>query len=197
MTTSMPPRYRFTVADFVRMHEIGIFDEDDRVELIEGIVMALHPVSGPHVWVSGRLNREVHRQTDDDVMNSINNPLFLRPDTLPLVDLAVIRASYNAAELPSASDAVLVGEIADASLDYDRAVKFPLYAQAGIPEAWLFDLVGHWIERHTDPGPNGYRQVAPAGQGERLASTVLPSLTFDVDEVLGPRWPTSRDPAGG
>lgn len=193
MTTDAPPmllpaaipRHRFSVEDFKRMHEIGVFDEDDRVELIEGIVIDLHPVGGPHVWVSGRLNGEVLRQTDRTYMISINNPLILRSDTLPLVDLAIIRASYNTAELPTAPDAVLVGEIADVSLDYDRTVKFPLYAEAGIPEAWIFDLVTGWIERHTDPVEGRYRQTAVAGRGERLTSTVLPSLTIDVDEVLG------------
>ena len=177
--------YRFTVADFVRLHEIRIFDEDDRVELIDGRVIELHPMSGPHVWTSGLVNRQVCRQTDDDLLVSINNPVVLRFDSLSLADLTLVRSPYNPAGLPTAVDVVLVGEIADLSLEYDRDAKLPLYAAAGIPEAWLFNLVAYRIERHSDPGPDGYRTVAFAEAGQQLASTVLPNLTFDAAELLG------------
>ncbi len=66
-------------------------------------------------------------------------------------------------------------------------VKLPLYATAGIPEAWLFNLVAVRIERHTDPHPDGYRTVAYAERGQRLASTVLPDLVFDTDELIAGR----------
>jgi Uma2 family endonuclease len=79
---------------------------------------------------------------------------------------------------------LMVIEVADTSRDYDRNAKFPRYGAAGIPEAWLFDLVGERIERHTEPGPHGYRQIALAGRGETLTSTVLPGLTFAADALL-------------
>ena len=78
-------------------------------------------------------------------------------------------------------------EVADSSLEYDRGIKLPLYAEAGIPEAWLVNLVANRLERHTDPGPAGYRTVAFAEAGQQLPSTVLPELVFDAAELLGLR----------
>ncbi|HEU5331025.1 MAG TPA: Uma2 family endonuclease, partial [Thermomicrobiales bacterium] len=75
-------------------------------------------------------------------------------------------------------------EVADTSRDFDRNEKFPRYGAAGIPEAWLFDLVAERIECHTEPGPHDYRQVAVAGRGETLTSTIVPGLTFATDALL-------------
>ena len=75
-------------------------------------------------------------------------------------------------------------EVADSSLEYDRGTKLPMYAAAGIPEAWLFNLIANRIERHTDPGPDGYQTVAVAAHGQTLPSTTLANLTFDADELL-------------
>ena len=74
--------------------------------------------------------------------------------------------------------------VPDRLLAYDRATKMPLYSRAGIPEAWLFDLVNKRVERHTDPGPAGYRLIAVAHRSESLASTLLPGLTVAVDVLL-------------
>jgi Uma2 family endonuclease len=79
---------------------------------------------------------------------------------------------------------MLVGEVSDSTLEIDRRVKLPLYAAAGIPEAWLFNLVAVRIERHTDPQPDGYRTVVFAETGQRLESTVVPGLVFDTDELI-------------
>ncbi len=87
--------------------------------------------------------------------------------------------------MPSPDDVLLVVEVADSSLAYDRTVKFPRYARAGIAEAWLVDLEGQRIERHTDPGMTGYRLIAILERGDALASTVLPAVTFPVDAILG------------
>lgn len=80
---------------------------------------------------------------------------------------------------------LLLIEVADTSLDYDRGVKLPTYAEAGIKEAWIADLTGEVIERHTDPSGTAYRLTARAGRGEMLRSEVLPELVLETDAVLG------------
>jgi Uma2 family endonuclease len=75
--------------------------------------------------------------------------------------------------------------VADSSLAYDRTTKLPLYATAGIPEAWIFDLTADRIERHTEPGPAGYRRSILAGRGQSLVSTVLPAVTLSVNDAIG------------
>ena len=129
--------------------------------------------------------RLLSRQLGDDALVSVQNPLRLSDDDEPQPDLAVLRDRDYGDAVPTAADALLVIEVADTSRDADRNTKLPLYAAAGIAEAWLVDLVAESIERHTEPRANGYRLIARAGRGESLASTVLPALTLVADAVLG------------
>ena len=76
-------------------------------------------------------------------------------------------------------------EVADSSLDYDRAVKAPLYARAGIPEVWIVDIPGETVERHSEPTAKGYRVVRPFGHRDTITTIVLPTVSLSVDEILG------------
>jgi Uma2 family endonuclease len=186
MTTAPPTRHRFTVADYQRLGEAGILTEDDRVELIAGEIIAMTPIGPKHLWCLNRLTYAAVRAVGDRASVSVQNPIRLADDGEPQPDLAVLRRQDGQDTVPTGADVLLVIEVADTSLAYDRGVKLPLYAAAGIPEAWLMDLAGEKIERHSDPGPAGYRSIAIAGRGEALNSTVLPALTLAADAVLGP-----------
>ena len=177
-------RRRFTVEDYHRMGEAGILTEDDRVELIEGTIVELSPIRDPHARAVNHLTEFlVVRLAGGEVTVSIQNPIRLSDDTEPQPDLAVLRGRNRG--LANAADVLLVIEVADTSRRYDRNVKLPLYAAAGIPEAWLVDLVARTIERHTEPHNGRYRQTTIARRGESLASTVLPAVILPVDAVLG------------
>lgn len=180
-----PRRRRFTVAEFERMGEIGIFTEDDRVELIAGVIVDMSPADGRHIAAVNRLNQRLGRQIGAEMLVSMQNPVVLSDDSEPQPDIAILRDRvYDV--VPTVEDILLVIEVADSTLAYDRDVKLPLlYAPAGIPESWLFDLVNTRLERHSEPGPDGYRLVARAGRGESLTSTVLPGVTLAVDTLLG------------
>lgn len=182
-----PPRYRFTVDEYERLGAAGIFGEDDRVELIRGEIIQMSPVGPRHADGVPLLNRLLTRRVPDDVLVTVQSPIRLPDDSEPEPDLALVRFARYTRALPGAADTFVAFEVADSSRDYDRAVKPPLYAAAGIPEAWLADLIADRLERHSDPGPAGYRQVAAAGRGEALASTVFPALVLATDDVLGPR----------
>ncbi len=104
---------------------------------------------------------------------------------MPLPDIAVLRPRNYSSALPTPADVLLVIEVADSSLAYDRGMKFPRYAAAGITEAWLIDLAAEIVERHTEPRDGLYRQITLARVGDTLASTVLTELTIPVDTVLG------------
>ena len=177
-------RRRFTVEDYHRMGEVGILTEDDRVELIGGAIVEMSPIRDPHVRAINLLNEFlVVRLAGGEVTVSIQNPIRLSDDTEPQPDLAVLRGRGRG--VADAADVLLVIEVADTSRRYDRNVKLPLYAAAGIPEAWLVDLVARTIERHTEPHNGRYRQITIAGRGESLASTVLPAVILPVDAVVG------------
>lgn len=176
-------RYRFTVAEYERMGEVGIFHEDDRVELIAGEIIKMSPIGDPHVKAMNRLNHRIVRSVGDDFTVSIQNPVRLSHDSEPQPDLTVLRGSDRG--LPSAADVILVIEVSDTTLRYDRRVKLPLYAAAGIPEAWIVDVAGQRIERYSEPGANGYAQVVRFGLGETITSTVLPTIAIAVSDILG------------
>lgn len=180
-------RRLFSMEEFARLAEAGILAEDERIELLDGELITLSIVGGRHVRVLMRFDRVARGAAGQLFDVSVQNPLRIGDRASFLPDLAVLRADATSNEVPTAEEAILVVEVADSSRNYDRFTKFPRYAAAGIAEAWFVDLVEDRIERHTEPGDDGYVQVAWAGRGERLVSTVLPGLTIDVDTILGPR----------
>ncbi len=168
------------------MGEVGILREDERVELIEGEIVQMNPIGGRHVRCVNELNWLLGQQIHDGGLRvSIQNPIRLNGGLEPQPDLAVIRAGGSAGSLPGPEDVLLVIEVSDTTLGYDRSVKLPLYARAGIREAWIVDLQGEAVERHNDHSEDGYRRMEWAGRGRTLASEVLPNLTLEANAVLG------------
>lgn len=179
-----PVHRQFTVDDYHRMAEVGILREDDRVELIDGEVVEMSPIGGRHVTCVSRVTRLLVSRLPEAIVN-VQSPVRLGEFQEPEPDLAVVRHRAYANDLPNADDVFLLMEVSDSSLAYDRGTKLPLYASAGIPEVWLVDLPGDAIERHTNPANGGYRISVRVRRGETLASTTMPGLVINVDEVLG------------
>ena len=182
-------RRRFTVDEFERMAEAGILTEDDRVELIHGEIIQMSPIGRRHMAV---VNRCAGAFADAfarrRVIVSVQNPVRLGDEfEEPQPDLALLRPREDDYEStkPEPPDIFLVIEVADSSLTYDRQVKLPLYAQAGIGEAWLLDLEGEALEVHRQPGPRGYALVRRYRRGERVAPEALPDLEIAVEQLLG------------
>ncbi len=177
-------RRRFTVVEFNLMGTAGIFTEDDRVELIDGEIVTMSPIGDPHVGCSIALTDILNQDTRTYAMVSVNNPLRLSAMSETLPDFVLI--SRDAPPMvPTPALTLLVIEISDESLEYDRQVKLPLYAVADIRETWIVDLVGEILERHSDPLNGVYQRVARAHRGESLASTIVPEMVLSVDAVLG------------
>lgn len=181
-------RKRFTRDEYHKMAGAGILGEDDRVELVGGEIVQLTPIGKKHSSCLKRCNRFLGRAlVGEDVIIGIQDPVEIGGDFEPQPDASILRsrADYYADALPAPEDVLIVMEVADTSVAYDRDVKFPLYAQAGIPEAWLWDLPSQIVERHGDPSERGYRSILRASAGESIKSLVLPSLTIRVDDILG------------
>lgn len=184
-------KHRFTVEEYHKMGEVGIFHEDDRVELIGGEVVEMAAIGSRHMQCVTRLNRTLSRwtfdrQEDTALFVSVQNPLILFEDVEPQPDLVLLRRSPDRTDAFSYDEALLVVEVADTSLRYDRETKLPLYAGAGIPEVWIVDLTEDRIEMYSDPAEDGYRAINHARPGERAASPTVPNLAFDVAEALPP-----------
>lgn len=176
--------YRFSVADLQRMGEVGILGEDDRVELIDGVVVRMSAAGARHVRAVTVITTSFGRQLPEGLLLSVQSPILVARDGAPEPDLAVHRVGDFAKAYPGPSDILLVVEVAETSRAYDSGTKLPLYARSGIPEAWLVDL-GGVIERHMAPSPSGYLQVARFPRGSTVTSTAIPALSLAVDAVLG------------
>ncbi|MBC7104848.1 MAG: Uma2 family endonuclease [Firmicutes bacterium] len=181
-------RRRFTVEDYRRMGEAGILSEDDRVELIEGEIVEMTPVGSRHAGCVDRLVRLFFRTVGDRAQVRVQSPVRLGEHSEPQPDLALLvpRADFYAASHPGPQDVLLVVEVVETSAPYDREVKVPLYARAGIPEVWLADLAEGCVEVHRSPAGGGYAEVLRLRRGERLAPAAFPDAVVAVEDVLGP-----------
>ncbi len=179
-------RWRFSVADYDRMREAGILTEDDRVELIEGEVRVMSPIGPCHAALVKRLNALLSRLADSAIV-SVQDPIRLSDDSEPQPDLAVLcpRHDFYAQALPTPADVLLVIEIADTSVDYDRDEKIPLYAEAGIPEAWLIDATNDTIEQYTRPTGGQYREQQTLERGQTVTSQSVSKLKLRVNTIFG------------
>ncbi|MDP9383296.1 MAG: Uma2 family endonuclease [Chloroflexota bacterium] len=183
------PRHRFILDDYHAMAEVGILGEDDRVELIGGEVVQMAAMGARRAGRVQRLTRLLLPVLSDGVQLRVQLPVAIPDYDEPEPDLALVRAredDYDQSH-PTPADVLLLIEVADTSLVYDRGVKFPIYARAGIPETWIADPSGTSVERHGDPDTEtgAYRSVAWFGLGETVRSSVLAELTLPVDSVLG------------
>jgi Uma2 family endonuclease len=179
--------HRFTVDEYHRIGEVGIFSEDDRVELLSGDIVEMSPIGPLHASTVGRLTALFSARLGGEVIVWIQNPLLLRTeDSEPQPDVALLRPrpDFYARAHPEAHDVYLVIEVTDTSVETDREVKFPIYARAGVPEAWLRDMVTQRLEVHRQPTPDGYQDVHALQRGESVTSQALPDLALTVDALL-------------
>lgn len=180
LTATSPPRasalgqaVRFSVADYHRMGETGILGPELRTELIDGEVVEMPPIGHPHAGTVNLLGDLLREALGRRAIVAVQNPVWLDDHTEPLPDIALLRPrpDYYRNGHPTPDAVLLIIEVADSSLAYDRDVKLPRYARAGIPEAWLVDLGGRRLLRYSRPAGAGY---AEATETADLAAVALP-----------------------
>ena len=176
----------FTLDAYHRLGELGVLDEDDRVELLDGQIVEMTPIGAAHAACVNRLTALLSRRSGSDICVSVQNPVPLAERWEPQPDVAVLRRAggFAGAWLPNPQDVLLVIEVADTSLERDRDVKIPRYAAAGIPEAWLVDLAAAAITVYHGAQPDGYRDVVTVTRGETLRPLLLPGVAITAAEIL-------------
>ena len=177
----------FNVREYNRMAEAGILTENDRVELIEGEIIEMSPIGSRHAACVKRLNTLLNQQVGQDAVVSVQDPIYLDDFSEPQPDIALLRPreDFYAEEHPAPPDILLVIEVADTSVEYDRNRKLPLYARADIPEVWLVNLPEDIVEVYLQPANGQYQRLQRVNRGESLVSESFPSLTLNVDSILG------------
>jgi Uma2 family endonuclease len=179
-------RRKLDVAEYHRMGEAGILHEDDRVELIEGELVALAPIGSPHASTVNTLTELLVAAVGQRGIVAVQNPVRLDRHTEPQPDFAVLRRHdhrYRAMN-PGPEDVLLLVEVADSSLRYDRKVKLPLYAEHGVPEVWIVDLEQREIEVWRDPADGRYGTSWRAGPDASLEPALLPGVVLRAADIL-------------
>ncbi len=174
------------------MADAGVFRPDERVELLNGQIVPMAAIHNPHVFVTNRLarhfSRYVIRDEGDLAYVSTQNPIRLSDLSEPEPDVALLVPDYETRETPlGPSDVLLVIEVSDSTLDRDRNVKRPLYADAGIAEVWIVDVQGRYVEVARDPADHTYRHVErfSSASDRPLVPQLLPDLPpLDVEALF-------------
>ncbi|MEJ5198619.1 MAG: Uma2 family endonuclease [Anaerolineae bacterium] len=180
------PRWRFTVTEYHRLIAAGILHEDDRVELMGGDLVMMSPIGSKHAAAVKRLNYLLMRSLQDRALIGVQDPLYLDEHSEPQPDITVLkpRQDFYVHSHPGPNDVLLLIEVADTSIEYDRDVKLYAYARAGIVEAWLVDLIDGLIMIHREPSPTGYKLLRKALPGEMISPTAFPDLQIAVADVI-------------
>jgi Uma2 family endonuclease len=175
-----------TIEEFQGMVEAGVFAEDDRLELIRGEIVEMAAIGDRHalcVMLASDLLADLRPRA---IVNP-QNPLRLPgQESIPQPDVVLLRRRPDfRSRAPHAEDVLLLIEVADTSLAYDRDVKIPLYAEAGILETWLADLSSDTIFAYRRPSPDGYQEVREYRRGDWISPEAFPDVRFLVDDLLG------------
>uniref|UniRef100_A0A831XHX7 Uma2 family endonuclease n=1 Tax=Thermus islandicus TaxID=540988 RepID=A0A831XHX7_9DEIN len=165
--------YRFRLEEFLKLPlpERG-------VELLEGEVYQMAPIGPRHAYTVNRWNRILSHLLE--VWVQVQGPLVLSPDTYLEPDLALLRPGDYRERLPRPEDVLLLVEVAEASLDYDLSKKVPLYAQGGVPEVWVQDLLGGRLLLFRTPEGDHYREQIWVKPGEKVAPLAFPEASLEV-----------------
>ena len=181
-----PQRHAVSAAEYLRMGEAGVFEPDTRLELIEGEIVEMAPIGDRHVACVMELGEALIACLIGRAKVIIQSPVRLSSSAEPEPDLAVLRLRDDRYRtgLPRAEDVLLIIEVSDTTLAYDRGIKLRLYALADIPEVWIWDLKRRRALVSREPDGATYRDATVVERGT-LAPLALPDCVIALEEILG------------
>jgi Uma2 family endonuclease len=179
--------HAFTVDEWHRMGEVGLFGEEARLELLDGEIIEMAPIGSRHAGTVNRLTRLLVTAVGERAVVAVQNPVYLDNRSESQPDLAVLAARADDYVLAHAepSEILLLIEVSETTLAYDRDRKAPYYAGAGVRECWIVDLTSDSILVCRAPGRAGYEDVQTVGRGDVLSVPGVDGLTLDVAAILG------------
>jgi Uma2 family endonuclease len=182
-----PSRRRFSVDDYYAMAEAGVFEPGERVELIEGEIYEMAPIGPRHGYSTDVLGNEFKERLGRVVRVRVQGPLHLDDGSEPEPDLLLLRPRSDRyrGRHPVPGDVLLLVEVSDTTLAFDRERKLPVYALAGVPEVWIVNLVDGQVEIHAEPFDGTYRNRRVYGAGHEVAPRAFPECLLSVEEILG------------
>ena len=180
-----PMQLRFSVDECYKLIELGLIKDYEKAEIIDGELIKKITIGDRHAFVVDFLTKFFIRNAPESVRVRVQNPLRMSDYNEPEPDLVLADLTkYDGKRHPRPAEVILVVEVEDASLKYDRNIKLPLYAAAGIPEVWILNLQNDIIEVHQQPSLDIYQVTTVFKRGETVVSSVMQDLRIDADEIL-------------
>jgi Uma2 family endonuclease len=181
------PFHRFTVEEYYRMAEIGLFAAGARVELIEGEIIDMAPIGPRHCgivdWLARQFQAKLSERSIVRTQGVVRLSTFAEPQ--PDVVLLPLRDNFWCDSHPVGPDTLLVVEVSDSSLQKDRLVKIPLYAHFRVPEVWIIDLINDRLHFYRSLGTGDYSDVSSTGNPGITSIAALPDGAIDMSKLFG------------
>jgi Uma2 family endonuclease len=177
---------RWTVEEYHRAIEAGVFGPEERLELIEGEIVCMSPQNPPHAAASDLAESALRAVFTSGFRIRVQKPLTLHAQTEPEPDIAVVPGGARDYRNQHPTTAVLVVEVSDSSLAFDRGEKATLYARAGVLEYWVLNLPQRVLEVHRDADPvtGSYQSVDHLSEGQFVSPLAAPSARIAISDML-------------
>lgn len=174
------------MAEYYAMADAGILTENDRVELLDGEIVLMTPTGNRHQSSVDGHGEMFTLRLQGRANVRVQGPVRLDDDNEPEPDVMLLRRrdDYYATGHPGPDDVLLLIEVADSTLDFDRNEKLPLYAHADIPEVWIANLQDRRVESYTDPTEDGYATVRYFGVGSAVAPLSFLDIALEVARIV-------------
>lgn len=184
MPEDLVRRHRITVEEYHRMAEVGLLAPDARVELIEGEVVDMAPVGERHQSVMDRLAELLILAAAKRVTVRQQGPVRFDAYSELQPDFALLQRRHGRVSHPGPAEVLLLIEVSDSSLRYDRNVKLPLYAQHGIPEVWIIDAGGRAFYSFDSPKGQAYAHEVTTPKPSMMTLKAFPDMELDLTGLL-------------
>ncbi|BAZ86229.1 Uma2 family endonuclease [Dolichospermum compactum] len=186
-TTESPLQLRlWTVDEYHRMAEAGIFEPSERVELLEGKIICIVAKGISHRSAMGRTNKLLQKRLENQAWIAIQDPVKLNERSEPEPDIAVVKIDPldYADHHPTPTEIYLIIEVADSSLKLDTEIKAKAYSQAGIKDYWVLDVVKRELIVFRNPTTEGYQNQEIITEHQNISPLDFPDLEIVVSQML-------------
>ncbi len=184
-------RRKFTIAEYHQLVDLGFFTENDRIELIRGEIIEMAPKRTPHSVCNSLLWKQLYELIGKQAEIRVQEPITLPSNSEPEPDVVIANKkddNYLSAH-PTVEDIILVIEISDSTLKYDKETKLSLYAEAGINNYWIINLVDNHLEVYSNPfadnqGKFGYKNINIVLPDETIFIPDFIKVSLELDSIF-------------
>ncbi|MBC8235795.1 Uma2 family endonuclease [bacterium] len=191
MISAEPKLRQWTRSEYMKMAEVGIFAPDEQIELIEGKIIEMSPQNTSHAVVVSLISEALRIIFGENYYVRIQMPIEINGISEPEPDVVVVSGTPRDYLSRHPTTAILIVEVSDSTLAYDRNQKTSLYAKAEIEDYWIVNLINRRLEVYREPGLMkdqpfgfGYKQITYYSETDSVSPIVLPQSSIAVEGIL-------------